>query len=331
MTISSQEPSRDQLDGFIGSQNNSVYLQSWQWGDFQSSLARPISRRIWLKEDQIIAAATAVTHSLPMVVGYWYLPKGPVIAREHWHSEELWQEISNWIKSGVKKNNLLFASIEPSTDDASILPTIKSLGWQTAPTIQPPNTQLLDLSVSEAELLVSMHHKTRYNIRLAEKKGVKINWHGQEKLDEFFSLVQQTNRRDKITSFSRAYYQKMLDSLGDNAKIITADYQDQTIVANLIITFGDTVTYAHGASGDEYRNTMAPHLAQWTAIKWAKDNGFKYYDFRGIAPTDSSSHKWAGITRFKKGFGGRSVKQLGAFDLVNKSFWYKLYRLYRRG
>ena len=119
----------------------------------------------------------------------------------------------------------------------------------------------------------------------------------------------------------------MFDVFGPKFKIIKAEFEGKILVINLNIDFGDMETYNHGASSGEYRNVMAPHLVQWEAIKQAKKEGYKYYDFRGIAPTDDPDHKWAGITRFKKSFSSHTTHYLGAYDFVFKSWFYQLYLL----
>ncbi|MFC1662604.1 lipid II:glycine glycyltransferase FemX [Patescibacteria group bacterium] len=331
MKVEAIDPKINQLSNFIESQKHSTYLQSWQWGEFHKIQGRKVKRRAWLADNEIVAVASAITRPLPAAMGYWYLPKGPVVADDYLNNKELWQDITDWVKENVKENNLLFAQIEPATDNKELANLLKDSKWRSAPSIEPPDTQLLDLSLTDDALLKALHHKTRYNIRLAQRKGVIVEHHGPEKLNEFFRLVEITNKREQITSFPKSYYELMIKALGEKAKIVIGNYQKQAIVANLLITYGDTATYAHGASANEHRNVMAPHLVQWESIIWAKKNGYRYYDFRGIAPTDEANHKWAGITRFKKSFGGRSVHHLGAYDLVNKRFWYRLYRFYRRG
>jgi lipid II:glycine glycyltransferase (peptidoglycan interpeptide bridge formation enzyme) len=114
-------------------------------------------------------------------------------------------------------------------------------------------------------------------------------------------------------------------------KMFLAEYQGKIIAANLIILFGDCVTYVHGASGDEYREVMAPHLLQWRQIQAAKKLGFKYYDFWGVAPTGADEkHPWQGITRFKRGFAGSEFNYLGARDLILDTFWYRIYKTVQR-
>lgn len=331
MAVRSAAPTEEQLNQFVSVQDHSVYLQSWQWGEFQKMQGKKIVRQLWHEGEQPVAALTLIHQPLPIIGGYGYVPKGPVALGNHAHDSALWQTIANWISDYQRQHGLLFTQIEPPTADHMLAKTLLGTRWRQAPGIQPRHTQLIDLTLSEEKLLGAMHHKTRYNIGLAQRKGVAIQWHNTEALDVFWELVQETNARDQITSFGKRYYSDMLGAFGEHARLATATYDGKPLAMNLVISFGDTVTYAHGGSTNELRNVMAPQLLQWETIRWAKAAGFRYYDFRGIAPNDDPAHSWAGITRFKKGFGGQSVGHIGAFDLVNKPAWYWLYRKYRRG
>ncbi|NIP32988.1 peptidoglycan bridge formation glycyltransferase FemA/FemB family protein, partial [Candidatus Saccharibacteria bacterium] len=125
----------------------------------------------------------------------------------------------------------------------------------------------------------------------------------------------------KFRAHPKSYYKKILESLGSMAEVWFAEYKGKVIAANLMIFWGNTVLYLHGASSRDHKNVMAPYLLHWELIKRAKADGYKYYDFWGIAPPDSPNHPWAGITRFKKGFGGTEVKYPGTFDLAINKFW----------
>ena len=188
---------------------------------------------------------------------------------------------------------------------------------------QPAQTLVLDLSLGENGILAQMHQKTRYNIRLAEKKGIEII-SGLEYLDDFWRLMKQTTNRDGFRSHSLNYYSALLKP--DNfIKLIVARYQGQIIAAGLFCSYGNTVTYLHGASDNSFRQVMAPYLLQWTVIKQAISEDYNYYDFYGISAT-----KWPGVTRFKLGFGGVVVNYPGTFDVIIRPLAYFVYSLLRR-
>jgi len=190
--------------------------------------------------------------------------------------------------------------------------------------VQPSQTLILDLGKSEDVLLTEMHPKTRYNIRLAEKKGVKII-QDNSRIDDFLRLLKITTERDAFRGHSDEYYGKMASYDEKFIKLFLAEYEGRVIAGGLFCFFGNGVSYLHGASDNNDRSVMAPYLLQWQVISAAKKAGYKYYDFYGI-----SESKWPGVTRFKKGFGGSVVDYPGTFDYVLSNLWYKIYNILRR-
>jgi lipid II:glycine glycyltransferase (peptidoglycan interpeptide bridge formation enzyme) len=252
----------------------------------------------------------------------------------------------------AKKENAGWVRVDPENNQ--ILELIKnniSLPIKKAPhDMQPREILVMDIAKSEEELLTDMKSKTRYNIKLAEKKGVKItsSWNMEHEtwnkkyINEFVRLIKLTEKRKSIKFHSANYYQKMLEMIpGDILKLYVAEYNGKIIAANLVIFFGDTATYLHGATDNEYRNVMAPYLLQWQAIEDAKKAGFTRYDFGGICsgPTaldrndlqrSDRYNSWSGITKFKLGFAPETepTRFLGSFDLVVNAPKYFIYRLF---
>jgi peptidoglycan pentaglycine glycine transferase (the first glycine) len=322
---------REKWDSFLAGQSKSQFLQSWYWGEFKKVLGA----RIWhlgiLKNEELVGVCLLLKTPLVFHNKYVYAPRGPVFSF-NLNSEELsagYQLLTEKIKEIARQEDFIFLKIEPPIEKPFSL-NLEKIDFHSAKSIHPPDTVILDLTKSEERLLSEMHPKTRYNIHLAERKGVKIEFSEEAKdLEVFYELTCAVNKREGITCFPKNYYQKMLEvfSATKAAKLVKAEYQGKIIAINLTIYFGDMATYNHGASSGEFRNVMAPHLLQWETIKQAKKEGYKYYDFRGIAPTDDPEHKWAGITRFKKSFGGKSIHYLGTYDLVFKPLHYQLYLL----
>jgi len=278
---------------------NKSFLQSQQWGQFQESFGR----KVWRIKDILV-----IKYDLSLGKSYLYCPRGKI-------SDNFLEEV----KEIARQEGSIFFKIEPEKE----IPNLKKSNKQ----IQPAKTIILDISKSEDELLNQMHSKTRYNIRLAQRKGIEIEQsNDQESLDVFVKLLKQTAQRDKFFLHPREYYQKMLDILGqDMVKLFLAKHKNKIVAANLVCFFNQTATYLHGASDYKYRQLMAPYLLQWQTILKAKEQGFKYYDFGGI-----NEDKWPGVTRFKKGFNGQEVNYPGAYDLVYSKFWYWLYKIGRR-
>jgi len=195
--------------------------------------------------------------------------------------------------------------------------------------MQPRQNLLLDLRPSSEELLSKMKSKTRYNIRLAKRKGVRIKTTREEKyLDIFLELMQKTERRKGVKFHPPRHYYAILHNLpADVLQLYVAEYQGRILAINLVSFYNRVATYLHGATADNYRQVMAPFLLQWQAILQAKQQGCRYYDFGGIFPNATDSGK-IGLTRFKVGFAPQSKPfvMAGSYDIILNPFKYRLYR-----
>ena len=311
------ENKKEQWNQFIA-QNKGSFLQSYQWGEFQELL----KRKIWRIEIQGLKGLI-IKHDLPLGKNYLYCPRGPVV--QGGNISMFLKEV----KSISQQEKSIFFKIEPEIDL-----NLTEFGFKKSlKEIQPSKTVILNIDQSKEELLEQMHHKTRYNIRLAEKKGVtvqEIDLKDKESINIFIDLLEQTAQRDKFHIHSKEHYQKMLGISG--IKLFLAKYQDKIIAGILNSFFNQTAIYMHGASDYNYRKLMAPYLLQWQAIIQAKEQGLKYYDFGGI-----NQEKWPGVTRFKKGFlpcrqagNDQEAHYPGAFDLVYRQVWFLGYNLARK-
>ena len=315
------------------------FLQSEEWRKFQKSVGRKAHS---ISGDNFYASI--IEHILPIVGGYFYIPRGPVVT-EH-GTQNMEQGLKELIKL-AKKENAGWIRIEPS--NSRILDLIGS-NWRVAKAphdMQPKELFIIDIANPEEELLAEMKAKTRYNIRLAEKRGVIVREISNKKyIEEFLRLIKVTAERDKITPHPESYYEKMTETIpSDILKLYVAEYQGKIIAANLVVFYGNVCTYLHGASDNEYRNVMAPYLLQWQQIKDAKAVGCKKYDFGGVStnylPTgqagESKMHAritndWSGITRFKLGFSLKTMPARfpGCYDIIISRRRYWIYRLIQR-
>jgi len=331
-------------------ENGGGFLQSWEWGLLQEALGRQAYRyRLDSSQDselkETVGQYLIIKHPLPFGRSYVYVPMGPVVAGEGYRLEAF-RASAVAIANAARRLGATFARIEPPAIAGEQLGArdLRGMGFREAGQVQPGHTTIVDLTQDEDRLLKAMKQKTRYNMRLAEKKGVTVreadlsNAHiYKEDVARFWSLMTETTERDQFHSHERKYYEKMLEVLSAkkkrdlSVKLVFAEYQGEPIAAALIAYFGDTATYLHGASTAKHKNVMAPYLLHWTAIRQAKEAGLKKYDFWGIAPEDApDNHPWRGITRFKTGFGGERVTYVGAWEYPTSRFWYGLYKLARR-
>ncbi len=197
--------------------------------------------------------------------------------------------------------------------------------------VQPPNTVILDISGGEEEILSGMKHKTRYNIRLAEKKGVSVSVGNIDDLDKWYSLYCETAKRDRIAIHSLDYYGSVLRLGRANnsvqTELLLARVEGVVVAGIIIAVKAKRCTYLYGASSNEMRNYMPNHALQWRAIRLARERGCETYDFFGIPAKDDPGHPMSGLYRFKTGFGGRIVNRYGCYDVPYKPVSYGLYSI----
>jgi len=296
--------SKDHWEDKTSPQKMASFLQSWHWGEFQRSLGR----KVWhldLDGEYFLV----IKMNLPFNRNYLYLPR--IV-------NKLDNKKIEALKQLAKAENSIFIRIEP------VKQGLVDLGFKKINSVQPQKTLMIDLEREEEDLLLEMHQKTRYNIRLARKKGVSVSEGDINDLNIFYDLINDTYNRKKINVYNKEYYRKLITNFS-KVKIYLAKFEDKVLCANLVLFYGDTAIYLHGGSSQEHKNLMAPHLLQWEVIKIAKEQGYKYYDFWGI-----DEKKWPGVTRFKKGFGGFEVNYSGAFDLITNKQWYWAYQIVKK-
>ncbi|MBU4347433.1 peptidoglycan bridge formation glycyltransferase FemA/FemB family protein [Patescibacteria group bacterium] len=325
---------KKQLNDFVGAQKHSQFLQSWQWGEFHKTVSENVFRVGVEDGGKLVAAATIIKKALPMGKKYFYCPRGPIIDKSQVSNpnnqtnpksqipitKQIIELLRDTIKQMAQEEGAMFLRFDPTFKITDYqLPIVKTIN------IEPDQTLILNLEKSEAELLKGMHPKTRYNIKLAEKRGVKIIEAGSDRFEEFWQLMCQTGERDNFRTHGISYYKEMLKADNDFIKLFFAEYKGKPISSIIVAFFGDTATYAHGASSSEDRNVMAPYLSQWHCVKLAKELGYKYYDFYGI-----NAKRWPGVTKFKKGFGGKEINYPGTYDLVFDKNWYGIYKMVRK-
>lgn len=291
------------------------FLQSYEWGEFQESIGFKV-KRVFEQTKKGSVVAQCVEQPLRFGKKYYLVPKGPL------------GDASPKVMLDVLKDELSGAAF------LKIEPNFKAKGLVEAHERHPFTTAIVQLTSSVDGLLEKMKPKTRYNIKLAEKKGVTIRIAREEAMDEFMELMKDTAKRDGFHLHLPDRYLNMLKVLNGGeckAFLAFADFEGKALAANLMIDSFGTRTYLHGASSSENRNVMAPYALHWHLIKDAAEKGMSAYDFWGIAPKEAAEdHPWTGITRFKLGFGAGVVEMPGTFDVPVSKLWYNIYKLARK-
>lgn len=307
-------------------------LQSESWLRFQESTGRDVVR---FSGDDF--CANGIVHELPIVGKYLYVPRGPImevgVDRAAMNRETIRDLLARARATGAK-----WVRIEPDTDAAleEIRQACEEKVVKAPHDVQPREVLVMDISKPDAELLAGMKSKTRYNIRLAEKKGVRVVVSSDgEYRDAFVSLVRETALRKRLVPHPAAYYGKMLDVfLGKTGKLFVALSGDDILGINLVVHHGGVASYLHGGSASTKREYMAPFLLQWAAIRDARGASCAWYDFGGVKTVDGDAQAgsdWEGITRFKTGFApGIAPRRFpGSYDIVLDRRAYRSYDMLR--
>jgi lipid II:glycine glycyltransferase (peptidoglycan interpeptide bridge formation enzyme) len=326
--IEIQEDQKEIWNNFI--KENGTLLQSWEWGDFKSEFSWKPFRLAVVENNNWLLAASVLCKALPLSKSFLYIPEGPAFAKASAGKPALKLLLSK-IKEIAERENAIFLKIEPFLPNSTIqqINNLTDLGFRKSfEDIQPDHRLWIDLTKSKEEILDEMKHKGRYNIKLAQRKGVIIKETNDPKmLDVFYSLYAQTGKRDRFSIRPKIYFQKLFDMFIKTgyAKLFIAFFKKQPLAAIVVTCFGKYTNYLYGASSLEHRELMASYLIQWEAIKKAKEKGCQIYDFGAIAPTEIR-HPWSGLREFKMKFGGRQVDLPGCYDLVYKPLWYSLFK-----
>ena len=319
------------LDRFVQSELDSSLLQSWSWGAFQESLGRTTAHIGVEKNGLLVGSALLIKHDLPLGQSYAYCPRGPVLRGQHLGRPDpaALKECLSEIKQQARAWGAMFVRIDPPLPPGGQDHFLEFSYREAANQIQPRVTALLDLKQPREQILANMKPKTRYNIRLSLKKNVTVRQSiDRADVERFLALNRLTTQRDGFVAHEDQYYQTQVQELGRAGllKMFIAEYEAQPLAVIVVAFHGRAATYLHGASGDAERNRMPTFALQWEAIKEAQRLGLSWFDMHGVAATDDQDHMWAGITRFKLGFGARRHSFMGALDLPLKKTWYALYR-----
>jgi len=288
-------------------------LQSWEWGEFRKATGLKVVRE---------GGMQVTIHPIPHTP--WNIGYAPKIAK-------LGKDTGETIKKIANQNNCIFVKVEPkieiSTQYIVHSTELKQRGFVPGRPLFTKYNFVLDVTPSEEELLASFKQKTRYNIRLAEKRGVTVELDDSPAaFKRFLELTEETTKRQGFYAHGSEYFEKMWKLMG--AHILVAKYQGEIITTWMLFRFKDTLYYPYGASTREHREVMANNLVMWEAIKLAKRWGCKYLDMWGaLGPNPDPKDPWIGFHNFKAGYSPRHVEYVGTWDYVARPLLYRLYRV----
>lgn len=324
----------EQYNKFLESHERCNFQQSIGWSRVKESWNNEI---ILFKDNNgnIIGSISVLIRKIPIFGNLMYSARGPICDI---HNEKVLQELTNGLKELAKKYKAFVLKIEPDikSDDEDFREIILKTGQKIKDDAKNFNEEInpryvfrLDIKgKTEDEIFNNFHSKTRYNIRLATKKGVIIKEGTREDLKDFHKIMVVTGKRDNFMIRPLSYFEKMYDELGkEHIKLMMAYYEDKPISGIIDIIYGNKVWYLYGASSNEHRNLMPNYLLQWEMIKYAIQNNKDIYDFRGVSGVLDESHPQYGLYRFKKGFNAEFTEFIGETYIDFKPIVYKTYKI----
>lgn len=321
-------------EGFLLSSSPNTFLQSWNWGQFHDSLGRKKWRLGLFSKDRLVGIALVLKYNT-RVGNYLYVPRGPIV---NWSDNEKFRVIFEKIKEIAVQENCIFIKLDPLLQDSpENVDIFQKLNFKSAVTfVQVEDAWLLPLDKSEDEILARMRKTTRYLIRNEPKQGVRIEISTkQEDAKKFVSLLFSTAARKGFTNHPKDYYLKQFEIFAKEGqeKLFIAKRGNTILSMALIMFYGEMGYYLHAASNPKESQSVGYSL-QWEAIKQAKKQGLKYYNFWGVVKDKNfhPGHPWYGFSLFKRGFGGFKYSYIRAQDypINNKYYVYRWAEKLRR-
>ena len=327
---------------------NPHLLQTREWGLAKQPFGWEPHYKIWQANNGKPEAAAQILQRSIRIPGIsknlcmLYVPKGPLL--RDWNDRPLRSRVFTDLVDFAREQGAFFVKIDPdislgtgvpgeadASDDplgAEITEELKTLGWHFSnEQVQMRNTMLIDLGKSEEQLLVDMKQKTRYNLRLAERKGVHVRRGGLADFPALYAMYAETSVRDGFVIRSEEYYRAVWDSFFQAGILIplVAEVEGQAVAGLMLFIFGQESWYLYGMSRNMARDWMPNYLLQWEAIKASRAAGSKVYDLWGAPDEFNERDPMWGVYRFKQGLGAYPVRHIGAWDLPLQSITYSLY------
>lgn len=315
-------------DALVAAHPQGSILQTSLWGELKASFG-------W---DWEIVTANATPdggvlvlyRTLPLKLGSLaYVPRGPVV---DWQDAAAVRGLLEAMERAARRRRAWALWLEPELGDTpEARVQLQALGLKCAPrTIQPPRTVIVDIAPAEDDILARMRSKTRYNIRLAGRKGVTVREGTLDDAGTFYRLMTETGARDTFGIHSKTYYRRVFELFlpakpapAAQAALLLAEVEGEPVAALVVFALGTRAWYIYGASSNRHREKMPAYALQWAAIRWARGRGCTTYDLWGIPDADQETLEaqftergdglW-GVYRFKRGFGGEVVRCVGLWE-----------------
>lgn len=332
--------SPSEWEQFLGAVEPHSFLSSWHWGEVQERLGTKILR-LGVYDGELLLAVTLVLYVKARRGSFLFCPHGPVIKLAV-EPTAILPPLFEFLKKQGKEMGCAFIRISPLLENTkkNLIP-FQEGGFRNAPVhlMHPELAWILDIRKDEEALMKDMRKTTRYLIRKAEKEGVVVRGGDSDsELQAFLGVYRTTVDRQNFTPFKDDFFKNELEMFkkDNQIKIFLAEYQGRVIAAAMIVFYGRSAFYHHGASDQAYSQIPGSYLLQWRVIQEARARGCVLYNFWGIVRPEEKKHPWAGLSLFKTGFGGFEEAYLHAQDFPLSVRYWLVYiveklRRFRRG
>ena len=319
-------------------------LQTRQWADVKTAGGwKPLFLKWLNSQGGLVAAALILKKKIVLNFEFWYVPRGPLL---DWEADVLRNQVFDDLTALGKMHHAIFIKADPDVPTGFGLPgtegyrqnaagqrlleTYAARGWQFSPQqIQFANSVWIDLTPSEDDLLMNMKQRTRYKVRLAEKKGVVVRQGTAADFEMLYDMYSGTSERDGFIIREKSYYLDVWQRFFESGMLVPliAEVEDESVAAIMLFTYAQKSWYIYGMSRDTHREKMPNYLLQWEAIRTAKGKGSVLYDLWGAPDTFTEDDRMWGVYQFKRGLGGYEVLTPGAWDLaLNRPFYHVFIR-----
>jgi peptidoglycan pentaglycine glycine transferase (the first glycine) len=320
-------------ENFVLSRESKSFLQSWNWGEVNKIMGHRVGRVGYYDGHKLAGVCLYIVQKAkrgPYIV----VPGGPII---DWNNNKLVESVAKDIREKGVDYKVWFVRVRPElVDNEKNRKQFRKLGFVDSPMhLHAESTQIVDISKGDEDILYSMRKNTRYYIRKSLKCGLNVKI--SKNPDDYKTLEklqEETAKRHKFVPFPPRLFRAQLETFADDdqAAIFIVRKKRKILAAAIIIFYGEIAYYHHSGSVGEYKNIPYSYFLQWKIIQEAKRRGMKYYNLWGVAPTSDTKHRFAGVTVFKKGFGGEQINWLHAKDLpLKKYYWFThVFELFRK-
>lgn len=319
---------KKEWEDLVKANSSSGFMQSFFWTNLKQLLGWETFKIGIFEKNKLVGGAIITKFSHFKDFNFLSIAEGPVLPYEKKEAEEMFHQLIGEIDkisnlTGGKLTSHL--SIEPKLTK---VPKYFSRFQKSKMDQQPIKTLIIDLTLSQEELLKQMKPKGRYNIKIAQKHKLQVfQANLYDGLRDFLKLYKQFVKRDKFEGKDDSYFESLAYVLPkrNESEFFFVKKGKEILASALIVYYGDTATFLYGAMTEKHKETMASYLLHWEIIKNAKERGLKRYDFYSLSPTEDISHPWYGFSIFKRKFGGKEENYIGGYDFVYNQKLYKEY------